>query len=80
MPSQRALVGLSANDWITDEWAQRPKLGASRRACIFTSIRNKAGDGVVYPFGGFDWLTAGRLRAGKAAPPTLAAGVIVKRH
>ena len=80
MPSQRASVGLWANDWITDEWAQRPKLGASRRACIFTSIRNKAGDGVVYPFGGFDWLTACRLRAGKAAPPTLAAGVIVKRH
>jgi hypothetical protein len=35
---------------------------------------------VVYPFGGFDWLTACRLRAGKAAPPRLAAGVIVKRH
>ena len=56
------------------------RAAASRHACIFTSIRNKAGDGVVYPFGGFDWLTAGRLRAGKAAPPTLAAGVIVKRH
>ena len=51
----------------------RARAAAARHACIFTSSRNKAGDGVVYPFGGFDWLTACRLWAGKAAPPTLAA-------